>query len=69
MKRRLTLVLIILITTLISCSSPEQKKAKHMERGKQYYNNGKYNEAIIEFKNVIQLVPKDAEGHYRLGLA
>ena len=69
MKRQSTLVLIILITTLISCSTPEQKRAKHMERGIGYYNNGKYNEAIIEFKNVIQVVPKDAEGHYRLGLA
>src|SRR3989441_5057692 len=51
------------------CSqSPEAKKAKHMERGVNYFQNSKYHEAVIEFKNVVQLDPKDADGHYRLAL-
>src|SRR2546425_10883971 len=51
------------------CSqSPEAKKAKHMERGVKYFQNSQYHEAVIEFKNVVQIDPKDADGHYRLAL-
>src|SRR3972149_10105874 len=67
-KGRIIFICILLIT-LAACSSPEEKKAKHMERGLKYYNEGKYNEAIIEYKNAVQITPKDAEGHYRLGIA
>src|SRR5207245_11496037 len=47
---------------------PEAKKAKHMERGVKYFQNSQYHEAVIEFKNVVQIDPKDADGHYRLAL-
>src|SRR3989304_8497399 len=63
------IVICILMITVTACGSPEQKRAKHMERGLKYFNDGKYNEAIIEYKNAVQISPKDSEGHYRLGLA
>ena len=49
-------------------SSPESKKAKHLEQGQAYFEKGQYNEAVLEFKNVVQLDPKDAATHYRLAL-
>lgn len=61
----------ILITLLVGgCDrfSPEAKKAKHLERGQTYFDKGQYSEALIEFKNVVQLDPKDAGTHYRLAL-
>src|SRR3990170_6272826 len=67
-KVRIILICILMIT-VTACSSPEEKKVKHMDRGLKYYNEGKYNEAIIEYKNAVQIAPKDSEGHYRLGLA
>lgn len=50
-------------------SSPEAKKAKHLERATHYFEKGQYQEAIIEYRNVAQADPKDAEAQYRLALA
>ena len=54
----------------VSCDrfSPEAKKAKHRERGLAYYDKAQYQEALIELKNVVQIDPKDPDGHYRLAL-
>jgi len=35
--------------------SPEVKKQKALQRGEQYLKNGKANEAIIEFRNALQI--------------
>jgi tetratricopeptide (TPR) repeat protein len=68
-----SLSLLCALVTLIclGCerSSPEAKKAKHLERAATYLEKGQYQEAIIEYKNVAQLDPKDADAHYRLALA
>jgi tetratricopeptide (TPR) repeat protein len=48
--------------------SPEANKATHRDRGVGYYEKGQYQEALIEFKNVVQIDPKDPDGHYRLAL-
>src|SRR5712692_8026894 len=37
-----------------------------MARGNTYFNQGKFNEAVIEYRNVIQADPKDAVAHYKL---
>lgn len=57
MKRlQLCLLLILLLPLVLSCSeSPEARKAKHLERGDNYFAEQKYKEAIIEYKNVIQI--------------
>ena len=68
----LSAVIILSLTAVpfVSCDrfSPEAKKAKHRERGLAYYEKAQYQEAVIELKNVVQLDPKDADGHYRLAL-
>jgi len=65
-------MLIGIVITLIlgGCdwSSPEAKKAKHRERATSYFEKGQYQESIIEYRNVAQLDPKDADAHYRLAL-
>jgi len=62
-------VSLTLILALGGCSqSPEAKKAKYHERGLVYFEKGQYQEAAIEFKNVVQIEPKDADAHYRLAL-
>ncbi len=71
MGTRRTITVIAVSLTLIlafgGCSqSPEAKKAKHMERGNTYFDQGKFNEAVIEYKNVIQTDPKDPVAHYKL---
>ena len=40
-----------------------------MESGAKYFSNSKYQEAIIQFKNAIQIDPKFAAAHYELARA
>ena len=66
----LCLALPLLWVSLSNCTqlSAEEKKAKHYERGMAYFNDEKYQEAVIEFKNIIQLDPKDANAYHQLAL-
>lgn len=61
---------IMSLMVFVGCTqlSPEAKKAKHEERGQAYFQEGKYQEALIEYKNVVQIDPKDADAHYQLAL-
>ena len=49
----LMLSLAVSLGTGCDWSSPEAKKAKHRERAASYFEKGQYNEAIIEYANVI----------------
>src|SRR5437899_12287454 len=70
--RRMITAIAVSLTLVLAfggCSqSPEAKKAKHRERAITYFDKGQYQEAVIEFKNVVQIEPKDADAHYRLAL-
>jgi len=65
------LVALALSWTGAGCSawSADAKKAKHRERGLAYFQSQQYQEAVIEYKNVVQLDPKDADAHYHLALS
>ncbi len=60
----------LLIVSLGNCTqlSAEEKKAAHYERGMDYFEAGKYSEALIEFRNIIQLDPKDAKAYHQMAL-
>jgi tetratricopeptide (TPR) repeat protein len=60
----------ILVLLWVGCDwiSPESKKTKHRERAASYFEKGQYSEALIEYKNVAQMEPNDADAHYRLAL-
>src|SRR5574341_481388 len=63
-------VFLALSLTLVGCSpSSESRTAAHRERGLAYLESGQYQEAVLEFKNLIQVNPKDADAHYHLALA
>ena len=65
----MTLICVLLLACLgCDSSSPEAKKAKHRERATSYVENGQYQEAIIEYRNVTQADPNDGDAHYRLAL-
>ena len=72
MRQLTSISLLGIFITLIlgSCDgfSPESKKAKHLQQGQSYFDKQQYREALIEFQNVVQLDPKDADTHYRLAL-
>ncbi len=62
-----SLSIAILAAALAACGSPEERKAKYKEEGKQYLQAGKVEKAGIAFKNVIQMDPKDWDTHYWIG--
>jgi tetratricopeptide (TPR) repeat protein len=68
---RLLLVcsLIATIATLLTgCSrDPNVRKQKYFESGTRYFDRGKYREAAIQYSNAVQVDPRFAQAHYRLG--
>ena len=53
----------------LACASDEAKLAEHIERGEAYLEEDKPAEAIIEYKNALQLAPNDAAVHFGLARA
>lgn len=47
---------------------PVKEEANHMELGKFYFLNNKYDEAVSEFKKVLETNPVNAEAYYNIGL-
>ena len=69
--RKLTILFVstVLAFTLFACSGAEQKKAQHMQKGDQYFAEGNYEKASVEYKNVLQIDNKDAKAYYANGKA
>ncbi len=59
--------LLLLIQLLVSCGGAEDRKANYFKRGMELYEQGNYVKARLEFKNVLQIDPKDAEAHFMFG--
>src|SRR5499433_1155424 len=64
-----TIPLAVGLLVMASCSrSPEAQKASHLERGDNYAAREQYREAILEYRNVLQLDPANARATRQLGL-
>src|SRR5215475_9403428 len=65
------LVLIGCMAALVTgCSrDPNVRKQKYFESGQRYYQEGKYREAIIQFRNATQVDGRFTEAHYQLAQA
>jgi putative PEP-CTERM system TPR-repeat lipoprotein len=72
--KRSNLTLFALIVTgalaTVGCArSPEAKEARFMSRGKDALKRKDYGRASLEFLNAIQVMPRDVEAYYQLGIA
>ncbi|VAX13335.1 hypothetical protein MNBD_GAMMA24-2072 [hydrothermal vent metagenome] len=64
----LNFVCIILLAILLAgCDGENARKTKYYEKGKTYYEQGNYEKAKVELKNVLQIDPKFADAHYLFG--
>ncbi len=63
---RIILVLSLLVMCT-GCSSKEEKKARHLEKAREFIEKSEFKKAVIELKNVLQLDPKNDVAHYELG--
>jgi tetratricopeptide (TPR) repeat protein len=53
---------------LVSCSSdPSRQKLKYLNSGERYFERGKYDEAVIQFRSALEIDPRYAAAHYQLG--
>src|SRR5881396_3896119 len=71
MRTRGRLEVCVLIALLLgACAQdPNVKKQQYLERGLAYQKEGKYNEAIIQLKNALQIDPKFAPALHAIGRA
>lgn len=66
MKAALRLVIVGLVATLVACGGAEDRKTVYMKKGQEYYEQGNYEKARLEFQNVLQIDPKDLEARFHL---
>jgi len=64
---RIFLFSLIAIVLLSGCDGVEERKAKYMQQAENSLEDRDYDKAILGYKNVIQIDPKDLDA--RLGLA
>src|SRR3984957_9143430 len=61
-------VLLAGLTLPVCHRNPQVAKQKYFDKGAQYFQQGKYNEAAIEFQNALQIDSNFADAHYQLAL-
>jgi len=61
------IIIFVLAFLLASCGKGSTTATEYLERGKQYFANGEYQAAVIEYKNAVQQDPKNLEARLQLG--
>jgi tetratricopeptide (TPR) repeat protein len=54
---------------LAGCGGAQSRLASHMQRGQAYYAQGDFAKARVEFRNAMQIAPKDVEARLMAGRA
>lgn len=67
MKKIGFIVIVPMMLTLIACGGAEERKAAYLEKAENSLDAGDIEKARIELKNVLQIDPKDARAHFKLG--
>ena len=63
---KLLLVTVFAAAILAGCGGAEDRKARYMQRGVELFEAENFEKARLEFKNVLQIDPKDLEARYML---
>lgn len=68
MKTAKFLLAVAALAALAGCGDSEASKRRLIETGNKYFSSGKYREASLIYRKVIQKDPRYGEAYYRLGL-
>lgn len=66
MKLRTIIGSAALVAALVACGGAEDRKTAHMEKGQALFDEGNFEKARLEFKNVLQIDPKDVPSRFAL---
>ncbi|MEW8556712.1 MAG: tetratricopeptide repeat protein [Candidatus Thiodiazotropha sp.] len=67
-NKLLSLIIISLLLLLgTACADKTESKQKYFDRGMELFEQGNFTKARLEFKNVLQIDPKDANAYYMFG--
>jgi len=69
MRRLLRLALLVGLAGALACGSDAERAASYLERGDAYLKEEKWAEAIIEYRNVLQIDPNLPAAHWGLARA
>src|SRR5215467_13862101 len=62
-------LLILVLVVLEACSrDPAKEKAAFLASGEKYAREDKYQEAVIQFRNAIEVDPRFVQAHHQLAL-
>jgi tetratricopeptide (TPR) repeat protein len=57
------------IALISGCGGAQSRLASHLQRGQAYFDEGNYAKASIEFRNAMQIAPKDEKARLMAGSA
>lgn len=69
MKPRTVLVCVCLVWISLLAVSCSRSATGYIQAGQKYFDAGKYDDAIINYRKALQKDPKSGEAYYRLALA
>ncbi len=58
--------LLALVIAMAACGGAEDRKSAYFEKGQALFKEGNFEKARLEFKNVLQIDPKDVPARYAL---
>ena len=63
------LVLAAAVALSVACSNPEAAKREYLESANRFAAEGNLTEAILQYRNALQVDPRFGEARWQLGLA
>ncbi|MCU7841647.1 MAG: tetratricopeptide repeat protein [Candidatus Thiodiazotropha sp. (ex Troendleina suluensis)] len=66
-KATLFCLISLAVLLLPACSDTVERKDKYFNRGMNLFDQGNFTKARLEFKNVLQIDPKDADAYFMFG--
>lgn len=64
----LMIVVGLIVLSVAGCGGAESRRVKHLAKGQAFLAAGNFDKARVEFQNVLQIAPKDAEARLELGV-
>jgi tetratricopeptide (TPR) repeat protein len=67
-SRRALCAIAVAAMVLAGCGGAEARKARHLQKGHDYFAANNFDKARVEFRNALQIAPNDSETRYENGL-